>query len=87
MPMRGGRRKGGAAKKVARKKICKLCLDRVEAVDYKDERRLYRAITDRGKMVPRRISGTCAAHQRKLTVGIKRARNIALLPYTTSVSP
>lgn len=81
MPMRGGRRKGGAAKKVARKKICKLCLDRVEAVDYKDERRLYRAITDRGKIVPRRVSGNCNRHQAQITRAVKRARILALIPF------
>lgn len=81
MPIRGGgRRKGGAAK-TPRKKICKLCLDRVEQVDYKDERRLYRAITDRGKIVPRRVSGNCARHQAQITRAVKRARILALIPF------
>lgn len=64
-----------------RKKICKLCLDRVEYVDYKDEKRLNRAITDRGKIVPRRVSGNCARHQRQVTRAVKRARTLALLPF------
>ena len=70
-----------------RRKVCPFCADKTLAIDWKQPLVLKRFITERGKMVPRRISGTCAAHQRKLTVGIKRARNIALLPYTTSVSP
>ena len=64
-----------------RKKVCKLCLDRVEDVDYKDERRLYRAITDRGKIVPRRISGNCTRHQTQITKAVKRARILALVPF------
>jgi small subunit ribosomal protein S18 len=64
-----------------RRKVCKLCLDRVEHVDYKDERRLMRAITDRGKIVPRRISGNCARHQSQVTRAVKRARMLALIPF------
>ena len=64
-----------------RKKVCKLCLDRVEHVDYKDEKRLMRAITDRGKIVPRRISGNCARHQAQITQAVKRARMLALIPF------
>ena len=75
----------GKEKRPPRKKICKLCLDRVDLVDYKDERRLFRAITERGKIIPRRISGTCAKHQRPLTLAIKRARAIALLPFVGSL--
>ncbi len=67
--------------KVVRRKICKLCLDRVEQVDYKDERRLYRAITDRGKIVPRRISGNCSRHQAQIRRAVKRARILALIPF------
>ncbi len=66
-----------------RKKICKLCADRVLYVDYKDEKRLQRAVTERGKIVPRRVSGNCARHQRQLTTAVKRARTVALLPFTT----
>ena len=67
--------------RVPRRKVCKLCLDRVERVDYKDEKRLMRAITDRGKIVPRRISGNCARHQAQITRAVKRARYLALLPF------
>lgn len=65
-----------------RRKVCSFCVDKVEAIDYKDLPRLRRYITERGKILPRRISGNCAKHQRQLTVAIKRARNIALLPFT-----
>ncbi len=65
-----------------RKKVCRFCLDKVEYVDYKDTKGLRNFITDRGKIIPRRISGNCARHQRQLTIAIKRARNIALLPFT-----
>ena len=65
-----------------RKKVCSFCVDKVEQVDYKDVAKLRRYITERGKILPRRISGNCAKHQRQVTVAIKRARNIALLPFT-----
>ena len=65
-----------------RRKFCRFCADGEELIDYKDERKLSRFVTDRGKIVPRRISGTCARHQRQLTRAIKRARFMALLPYT-----
>ena len=67
----------------AKKKFCKLCFDKVERIDYKDDRRLTRFITDRGKIVPRRISGTCARHQSQITEAVKRARILALLPFTS----
>jgi small subunit ribosomal protein S18 len=66
-----------------RRKICKLCLDRVEHVDYKDERRLMRAITDRGKIVPRRVSGNCSRHQAQITRAVKRGRILALIPFAS----
>jgi small subunit ribosomal protein S18 len=66
-----------------RRKVCRFCVDGVTAIDYKDDRRLARYITDRGKIVPRRISGTCAKHQRQLTRAIKRARHVGLLPFTS----
>jgi small subunit ribosomal protein S18 len=66
-----------------RKKACKLCLDRVGYVGYRDEKRLARAITDRGKIVPRRISGNCARHQNQITLAVKRARYLALLPFAS----
>jgi small subunit ribosomal protein S18 len=64
-----------------RRKVCRFCADQNLAIDYKDPRSLKYFITERGKIIPRRISGTCAKHQRALTHAIKRARTIALLPY------
>ncbi|WP_018133166.1 30S ribosomal protein S18 [Effusibacillus pohliae] len=69
-------------KRGKRRKVCKLCVDKVQHVDYKDVNRLSRYITERGKILPRRISGNCAHHQRQVTKAIKNARIIALLPYT-----
>lgn len=69
-------------KKRSRKRVCSFCVDKVEHVDYKDLNRLRRYVSERGKILPRRISGNCAHHQRQLTVAIKRARALALLPYT-----
>jgi len=71
---RGGRR--------PRRKVCSFCVDKVEEIDYKDVAKLHKFITERGKILPRRISGACAKHQRQLTIAIKRARNVALLPFT-----
>ncbi|MCR4440608.1 MAG: 30S ribosomal protein S18 [Peptococcaceae bacterium] len=65
-----------------RKKVCSFCVDKVENIDYKEVGRLRKFITERGKILPRRISGNCAKHQRQLTLAIKRARNMALLPFT-----
>ena len=65
-----------------RKKVCSFCVDKVENIDYKDVAKLRRYTTERGKILPRRMTGTCALHQRQLTEAIKRARHIALLPYT-----
>lgn len=65
-----------------KKKVCSFCVDKVEAVDYKDVAKIRRYTTERGKILPRRISGNCAKHQRQVTLAIKRARNIALLPFT-----
>ncbi len=73
-PIRG--RKG-------RRKVCAFCVDKVETIDYKDIARLRRYMSERGKILPRRVTGTCARHQRALTTAIKRARQVALLPYTT----
>ena len=69
------------ARRKPRKKVCHFCADRVEAIDYKDVARLRKFISERAKILPRRATGTCAAHQRELTVAIKRARQAALLPY------
>ncbi|MBE8954111.1 MAG: 30S ribosomal protein S18 [Quinella sp. 2Q5] len=65
-----------------RRKVCTFCVDKVEQIDYKDAAKLRRFTTERGKILPRRISGNCAKHQRQVTIAIKRARNIALLPFT-----
>jgi small subunit ribosomal protein S18 len=67
-----------------RRKVCRYCADNSLVIDYKDPRTLRLFTTERGKIIPRRISGNCAKHQRMITVAIKRARNIALLPYTTA---
>ena len=66
-----------------RKKVCAFCADKVDYIDYKDSNKLRKFTSERGKIYPRRISGTCAKHQRQLTTAIKRARIIALLPFTT----
>ncbi|WP_031514304.1 30S ribosomal protein S18 [Desulfofalx alkaliphila] len=73
--MRKERRRG-------RRRVCSFCADKIAEIDYKDVPRLKKYITERGKILPRRISGNCAKHQRMLTLSIKRARNVALLPYT-----
>ena len=65
-----------------RRKVCSFCVDKVDHIDYKDVAKLRRFVTERGKILPRRISGNCAKHQRQVTVAIKRARTIALLPFT-----
>lgn len=67
-----------------RRKVCRFCADSKAVIDYKDAKTLRLFTTERGKIIPRRISGNCAKHQRVLTVAIRRARKIALLPYTTS---
>ena len=71
------------AAKRPRKKVCMFCADRVEKIDYKDLAKLRKCTTDRAKILPRRVTGTCAYHQRELTAAIKRARHIALLPYVS----
>ncbi len=68
--------------KKGRKKVCAFCVEKVEKIDYKDAAKLRRYTSDRAKILPRRVTGTCAYHQRELTTAIKRARTIALLPYT-----
>ena len=65
-----------------RRKVCSFCVDKVDHIDYKDAAKLRRFTTERGKILPRRISGNCAKHQRQVTLASKRARNIALLPFT-----
>jgi small subunit ribosomal protein S18 len=73
---RGGRR-------MHRRRVCRFCIDKVDLIDFKDVKLLQNYLPERGKILPRRISGSCATHQRMLAEAIKRARNIALLPYTT----
>lgn len=78
-PERDNRRGG----RKGRKKVCGFCVDKVESIDYKDVARLRRYISERAKILPRRVTGTCAHHQRELTVAIKRARHLALLPFSS----
>ena len=66
-----------------RRKVCRFCEDGIRYIDYKDERLLRRFVTERGKIVPRRITGTCARHQRMLTTAIKRARHLAIMPFVS----
>ena len=79
-PDRPDRPRGG---RKGRKKVCAFCVDRIYHIDYKDIPRLRRYISERAKIIPRRVTGTCAGHQRELTLAIKRARHIALLPYVS----
>ena len=67
----------------SRRKVCGFCVDKVEHIDYKDTVRLKKLVSERSKILPRRISGTCAVHQRQLTVAVKRARQMALIPYVS----
>ena len=76
---RGGRKSG----LFRRKKVCRFCVEKIDYIDYKDARMLMPFIPERGKIQPRRLSGTCATHQRKLQTAIKRARQLALVPYVT----
>ena len=66
-----------------RRKVCAFCEDKIDYIDYKEAGRLRKYISERGKILPRRVSGTCAKHQRELNTAIKRARQVALLPYVT----
>ena len=80
---RMGDREGGRPfrPRRSRRRVCAFCADRVEMIDYKDLPRLRKMISERGKILPKRMTGTCAKHQRALTIAIKRARHLALLPY------
>jgi small subunit ribosomal protein S18 len=73
----------GLRRRTGKRKVCRFCADPALVIDYKDANLLKYFISDRGKIVPRRISGNCALHQRSVTTAIKRARNIALMPYTS----
>jgi len=66
-----------------RRKVCAFCVDKIQEIDYKDIPRLRKYLSERAKIVPRRVTGTCARHQRQLTIAIKRARHLALLPYVS----
>jgi small subunit ribosomal protein S18 len=81
-----GKESGGFTRRrgFPRRKVCRFCADKNLVIDYKDASQLKYFITDRGKIVPRRISGNCAKHQRKLALAVKRARNIALMPFAVS---
>jgi small subunit ribosomal protein S18 len=68
-----------------RKKMCRFCVDKIDDIDYKDVKLLSAFVSERGKITPRRISGVCTPHQRRLSEAVKQARNIALLPFTTQV--
>jgi len=72
------KRRGGGMR---RKKVCQFCADKTEVIDYKDVEKLKKYVTERGKILPRRITGTCTMHQREVTKAIKRARTIALMPF------
>ena len=74
---------GGRGKFFRRKKVCKFCTEKIDAIPYRDVRLLQPFVAERGKIVPRRLSGVCTTHQRRLTKAIKQARNIALLPFAT----
>jgi small subunit ribosomal protein S18 len=78
---RGGGGGGGKRYFFRRRKVCKPCADKIDHIDYKDIKLLSQFVPERGKLLPRRMFGTCAEHQRKLTLAIKRARHIALLPF------
>lgn len=80
----GGRRPGGGRRFFRRRKVCRFCVDRTDHVDYKDVKVIGQFVGERGKILPRRLTGVCPPHQRQLKVAIKRARNIALLPFAAT---
>jgi small subunit ribosomal protein S18 len=80
---RGRPMQGRGGRRMRRRRICRFCIEKVDLIDFKDLRLLQNYTPERGKILPRRISGNCATHQRMLAEAIKRARNIALIPYTT----
>ncbi|MFW6125994.1 MAG: 30S ribosomal protein S18 [Chloroflexota bacterium] len=83
-PTKGRRSSKGRGRYIPKRKVCSFCVNHVDSIDYKDPAMLRRYVSDRGKIEPRRRTGTCAKHQRALAMAIKRARYLALLPYTTS---
>lgn len=82
MAERSERREGGRPMRRAKRKVCAFCVDKAETIDYKDTAKLRKYVSERAKILPRRVTGNCAKHQRLLTVAVKRARQVALLPYT-----
>jgi small subunit ribosomal protein S18 len=78
------KRRGSSFGRRGIRKVCRFCSERVSDIDYKDLERLGRFVTDRGKILPSRLTGTCAKHQRRLSVSVKRARFMALLPYVNA---
>jgi small subunit ribosomal protein S18 len=83
-PGAGREDRAAMRRRPTRRKVCRFCADKDSRIDYKDSRGLSNYLTERGKIIPSRITGTCARHQRKLTTAIKRARTVALLPYTVT---
>ncbi len=85
-PGGGPRREGGGGRRFfRRRKVCKFCTEKIDHIDYKDVKVIGQFISDRGKILPRRVTGVCTLHQRGLKVAVKRARNIALLPFQTAI--
>ena len=84
-PTGGDKAMGGKKQYFRRKKLCRFCVDKIDDINYKDTRLLSNFISERGKITPRRISGVCTPHQRRLAEAIKQARNIALLPFAAPV--
>jgi small subunit ribosomal protein S18 len=86
---RPGRKEGGAPggrkQYFRRRKVCKFCAEKIDMIDYKDVRLIGQFVSERGKILPRRLTGTCSPHQHSLTAAIKRARSIALLPFTSAI--
>jgi small subunit ribosomal protein S18 len=84
-PTGGDKAIGGKKQYFRRKKVCRFCVEKIDDINYKDVRLLHAFIAEKGKIVPRRISGVCAPHQRRLCDAIKKSRNIALLPFASAV--
>ena len=81
---REGASPGGKRQYFRRRKVCKFCAEKIDVIDYKDVKVVGEFVSDRGKILPRRLTGTCSTHQRALSTAIKRARNIALLPFAAA---
>src|SRR5512143_2610625 len=82
-PQRSGGPREGGRKYFRRKKVCKFCVEKIDSINYKDVRLLAQFVAESGKIVPRRLTGVCTPHQRRLSTAIKQARNIALLPFSS----